>query len=106
MVFLYLRVFPQRWLKRSCWAVAAVVFVGSVAFSIANVFPCNPIHKLWDRKTPGKCFNLGASWFAYAAFNALCDIVIILLPIYPVWQLQIKWTQKAAIAGVFLTGAL
>ncbi|KAL6719525.1 hypothetical protein ACLMJK_003766 [Lecanora helva] len=105
ILFLYLRLFPQQWLRQSCWVTGTIVFVGSLAFAIASIFECNPIHKLWDRKQPGTCFNIGASWYAYAAFNALADIVIIVLPMVPIWKLQLRWPQKAAIAGVFLTGA-
>ena len=71
---------------------------------MASVFECNPIHKVWDRRIPGSCFDLGASWYAYAAFNTICDLIIIIMPMPAIWRLQLKWTQKVSLAAVFLLG--
>lgn len=104
IIFLYLRIFTQWNLKRFAQILAGIIFVGSFAFAIASVFECNPIHRVWDRTIPGTCFNLGASWYAYAAFNTICDLIIIIMPMQAIWKLQLKWTQKVSLAAVFLLG--
>ena len=104
IIFLYLRLFVQWNLKRFAQILAAIIFAGSTAFALASVFECNPIHKVWDRRQPGTCFDLGASWYAYAAFNAICDLIIIIMPMPAIWRLQLKLTQKLSLAAVFLLG--
>ncbi|CAF9921711.1 hypothetical protein IMSHALPRED_005255 [Imshaugia aleurites] len=104
VIFLYLRIFSQWNLKRFAHVLAGIVFVGSFAFAIASVFECTPIHRVWDRRIPGTCFNLGASWYAYAAFNTICDLIIITMPIPAIWRLQLKLSQKLSLAAVFLLG--
>lgn len=104
IIFLYLRIFTQWNLKKFSYILASIVAIGSFAFGIASIFECNPIHKLWDRKQPGTCFDLGASWYAYAAFNTICDLIIIVMPMPAIWRLQLQWTQKGSLAAVFLLG--
>jgi hypothetical protein len=44
----------RRWLLYFVIASQAIIHVILIGIGI---FACNPIHKYWDRDTPGTCFN-------------------------------------------------
>ncbi|KAE9362925.1 hypothetical protein N431DRAFT_423242 [Stipitochalara longipes BDJ] len=51
----------------------------------------------------GKCFNTVAFWRVNGAFDIVTDIIIVLLPLYLVWPLQMPWRRKGVVAMAFGT---
>ena len=43
-------------------------------------------------------------WVASGWFNLGSDVTILLLPLRPIWRLQVPWTSKVRIAAIFGLG--
>lgn len=103
--FLYLRIFNQRWFHKLVIAVATIVALGSLAFTLGTVFQCTPIHRAWDRTISGHCTSNTAFWFSHAAFNSFFDIVVYLMPIPLIRTLKLAKGQKTGLISIFSLGA-
>ncbi|PMD62257.1 uncharacterized protein K444DRAFT_508450, partial [Hyaloscypha bicolor E] len=54
----------------------------------------------------GKCFNTAAFWKANGAFDILTDVIIVFLPLYLVWPLQMPWKRKGIVVMAFGSRAI
>ena len=82
--------------------ITAIVFIGyGIGSILASVFVCLPLARFWNRAIPGTCFDLEAFWYTNAAMNITGDIVILILPMYPVWKLHLGRNERMALLGVF-----
>ena len=57
-------------------------------------------------ETPGTCINMAKFPIIVAVPNIVTDACILVLPIYQVSRLRLKWMQKVTVSGIFLLGAL
>lgn len=84
-----------------------LVFYVSVFFS--TVFACRPISEGWSLWKPSDkrhCINSIGLLVASSAVNILSDLLILLLPIWATWHLQLAPKRKAGIIAIFATGLL
>ncbi|MCJ1405320.1 hypothetical protein MMC11_008547 [Xylographa trunciseda] len=74
-----------------------------------SIFSCNPINAFWDfelQGTPGVyCINVQAFYIAIAVPNLLTDVLILAMPIWQVWKLQLDRRSKIALTFIFLLGS-
>lgn len=75
-----------------------------VGMNLTVIFQCTPIRKFWEPHVPGHCIDLWKFLLAQAIPNIFTDLVILLLPLPPLWNLQVPSSQKAALFGIFLLG--
>ncbi|KAF2186032.1 hypothetical protein K469DRAFT_515602, partial [Zopfia rhizophila CBS 207.26] len=106
-ILFYARVFNtkgNRAFKIALWAAA--FFVSAIlTFSIfETIFQCTPVKKAWSAATPGSCINEQAAWYAHAVLSVVADIFVLALPLPMLWKLQLKWSQKFLVSGVFVCG--
>lgn len=80
-----------------CWGLT---------FSLVFAFQCRPIQRPWKLSGPAKCINTRALGIASGVINIIVDVVILILPQYIVWNLQIRRGEKLALTGIFIVGAL
>ena len=79
-------------------------YVIITAFTIAQ---CVPREKIWNPLMPGGfCFSSEGIFGATGVFNVISDFTLLLIPIWSIWQLQMKKSRKIAITAVFATGLL
>lgn len=67
---------------------------------------CFPLRRIWEIHTGGHCLNVGLAATILAVFNALTDIVILVIPIPVLWKMQMEMKLKLQIIAVFLLGGL
>ncbi|KAI9732959.1 MAG: hypothetical protein M1818_007392 [Claussenomyces sp. TS43310] len=77
------------------WAITAV---------FAASFQCHLPHS-WQF-IGNRCFNLTAFWNYFEILNIITDFVLIVLPAFVMWRVQINWRRKAAVASCFASRAL
>ena len=83
------------------WAIA-LFYVVDTGFEIGM---CNPREKIWNLlMTTGHCFNANAAYQATGVFNVISDFAILIVPIYPIWKLQMPLKRKLMMIAVFATG--
>ena len=106
VIFFYARVFTthNKWFRYSLWASGFIV-IGILTFSIfESIFQCTPIARAWIPTLDGTCVDEQSAWYAHAALSMVTDVIILTLPLPMLWKLQLKWSQKALISGVFICG--
>lgn len=104
---LYLRIFPQRAFRWSCYGGVGVVTAWGLAYVFLTIFQCEPIASFWDItiKNP-KCLDKEGLWMSYAIINIIFDLLILALPIYPLTRLRLQRAKKIGLLAVFGMGAL
>lgn len=109
ILLLYLRVFaPSRkgWMfiliHGLLWFNAAFY----LADTIIEIAACVPREKIWNHDVPGRCLNIDVMILATAVINTVSDISLLVLPIFAVWRLHMRTSQKLGISAVFMAGLL
>ena len=110
ILLFYRRMFstPQSRFKYIVWFLLAWQVVYLVVFSILPAFICRPLYKAWDPLERQKYFN---DWYYYYTQVALFsvsmafDIFLLVLPLFPVFKLQLPVRKRAGVALLFMLGA-
>ena len=92
--------------RRVCWATIYLVLAYLVASLSATVAQCIPAAKIFNKNVPGHCINLGSFWYANGIFNVITDIIMLAMPQYQVYKLNLPIRQKLSLAAVFGVGTL
>lgn len=106
ILFQYLRIFPARWFRTSCYVIMAIVATYSTWAVVSGYVNCVPVAKFWDHDLPGHCLSFDAVWFFNASMNIATDVTLLLLPMPLLSALQLPRLQKVALMGVFAIGIL
>ncbi|KAJ6167640.1 hypothetical protein N7497_000483 [Penicillium chrysogenum] len=105
ILLLYLRIFIQRWFRITCYVLLVIIAFYMVAAFFASIFQCTPVARAWNKTIPGSCINITTNWYANAGFSIATDIIILTLPMYPLYKSKIVLKRKIALMGVFALGA-
>ena len=108
LLFMYLRVFALNSTFRFCtYAVIGAVVVPPMVLSLSSFFACHPVEYFWDKTIHGgHCLSFDAQYRWGQGFNAMQDILVLILPLYPLWKLQAPVTKKLGWSVVFMTGGM
>ena len=83
-----------------------IILAYMVATTFSSIFQCNPISGAWDKSVHSTCINLTKNWYANAGFSISTDILILLLPMQPLWTSKLPFGQKIGLMLVFVLGVL
>ena len=97
MLLLYRRVFTVRLVRLFVDLCAIYSFLWGVAVFMIFLFECDPLVKGWNPDLPGHCLNLESQYYGISVSNAALDIIINLLPLRPIWQLQLPVRQRVVL---------
>jgi len=106
----YLRVFvPNRRANWSLYIAIHVVLWSSFIFYVAilfvQIFICHPRERIWNLLiTTGHCLNGEASSLATGIFNIISDFSILILPMVPIFKLELPLRRILLLIAVFATG--
>ncbi|CAI7567330.1 unnamed protein product [Penicillium discolor] len=104
ILMLYLRIFIQRWFRITCYVLLVIITSYMVGAFFASVFQCTPVARAWNRAIPGSCIDITINWYANAGFSIATDIIILTLPMYPLYKSKIILKRKIALMIVFALG--
>ncbi len=82
------------------WSIFLFYLITTVIVTVL----CIPRERIWNPLISGHCLNFKTADNASGVFNILSDFLILILPIIPVWKLQMPRKKKIAVTGVFATG--
>ncbi|CAI7625263.1 unnamed protein product [Penicillium palitans] len=105
ILMLYLRIFIQRWFRITCYVLLVIITSYMVGAFFASVFQCTPVARAWNKTIPGSCIDITTNWYANAGFSIATDIIILTLPMYPLYKSKIILKRKIALMIVFALGA-
>ncbi|CEI68396.1 unnamed protein product [Fusarium venenatum] len=105
LLLMYYRIFRVPYFKKMAWIVGTFVFAWVITITFLFIFICVPVAKLWYPDLPGHCINQVGTWIANAASTIFTDIVILCLPIPPIWKLQLGRSEKLGLTAAFAIGS-
>lgn len=108
-VFL-LRIAVKRW---HIWIIR-ILNAGTVAFGIFYftifIVQCHPIHSFWEETPASKNCNdphiITDATYGASAVNSAADWTLGLLPIFIVWDVQMRTKMKFTVAGILGLAAM
>ncbi|KAM5447045.1 hypothetical protein MaudCBS49596_006226 [Microsporum audouinii] len=104
-LFFYRRVFsPQTLSNILITSGITFVAISHAAILFATVFSCSPIARAWNLAIPGRCINPTILPYLSGALSSSTDLYVLILPIYPVWNLNMPLRRKIKLLGVFGLG--
>jgi hypothetical protein len=108
ILLLYRRLFPSKKLRNWLWAIAGFLVLFAVARTLSVIIQCIPVAALWNRKAypNAQCIKFEIALTAFAAVNALSDIIILSLPMPILWHLHANKTRRKQLIGIFGLGGL
>ena len=90
-------------MARLIWATVGLVAVWALAHTLAFIFVCRPTQAWWDTEA-GTCGDLIPIYASIVVCNIFTDAIIIILPQYTIWKLQMRKTEKVALTLAFGLG--
>lgn len=111
MLLFFIRIFPQRGVKRILWATIALNVVGGILLVLMAIFQCTPVKYMWeqwgdDPGYDGRCLNRNALVWAHAGWNIALDLWMLAVPLTQVRKLHMHWKRKLGVAAMFIVGTL
>lgn len=91
------------------WAAHVLIWgnlVLYVATLIGDIFQCIPTRRIWNIHEKGHCININAAFAFTGSANVVSDVLILLLPMWAIWNLQLAPGRKLGISAVFATGLM
>ncbi|KAF5025632.1 hypothetical protein F66182_2238 [Fusarium sp. NRRL 66182] len=105
LLLMYYRIFRVPYFKKMAWLVGTFVFAWVICITFLFIFICVPVEKLWYPDLPGYCINQVGTWIANAASTIFTDMVILCLPLPPIWKLQLGRPEKLGLTAAFAIGS-
>lgn len=105
ILFLYLRIFPVRWLVISSYTTMSIIVAWAIATILAGCLICRPFAFNWDKTIPdGYCGNQVSSFTATGVINLVTDVAVLVLPMSSLYKLQMALYKKLTLIAVFGLG--
>jgi len=96
----YLRIFvPNRKGNMALYVAIQILAWSIIGFyfveTIFEIVMCSPREKIWNHLIiTGHCFDANAANLATNIFNVISDLSILILPMIPIWQLQMPLKRR------------
>ncbi|KAH7257076.1 hypothetical protein BKA59DRAFT_522383 [Fusarium tricinctum] len=104
MLLLYLRIFVQEWFRRCCFTLMAIIASYMAVALALSIWQCHPLSGAWDKSLHPKCVSLDKTWHANAGFSIATDVLILMLPMHPIWSSKLAVPHKRALITVITMG--
>lgn len=106
-----LRLSVSRVHKSIVWLALVITELYSLFFFFIFLFQCLPSEYFWTRHTGGKgtCmdpFIIVAVFYGYSAVTCAGDWIYSILPVFLVWDLQMRRNEKISVVMILAVGAL
>lgn len=106
ILWFYTTIFTTVPFKIAARTIMFIVSAYGVAFLCAFFTNCQPLSQPWNPVPEGHCKNVTIEQIASVSSNMIIDAVIVILPLPPLWGLQMATRKKIAISGLFSLGLL
>lgn len=109
LLFFYLRIFPDKMVKRLLWGTIWFNTGFGLFFVFLTIFQCQPVSfywTKWDGEHEGKCLGINGIAWANAAVSIALDFWMLAIPLFQLRKLQMHWKKKLGVALMFVVGAL
>ena len=106
---LFLRIFGtvKKSFRVATYTILGLAIAWGISVSITAAFQCKPIAAAWNPDITSKhCINIRDYFVSTSSLNVVIDFAILILPLPPLWRLQLATSRKVTISSIFLLGIL
>lgn len=105
---LYLRIFPNIWLKRAVFAFMAFTACFTLPLIFTAAIRCNPVRAQWDLEAAktAKCLDWLIILKLSVVYEIIAEVVLFALPVPIVLKLQMATAKKIELLMFFGVGLL
>lgn len=104
-----LRVTVSRLQRTIIYVAMGLTVLTGIVFFFVTLFQCAPVSFFWNKDQPGTCVNIDVIiglTFLYSAVSAICDFTFGLLPVWLVWGLNMRKSEKMALIPILSMGCI
>ncbi|KAI5358291.1 hypothetical protein Slin14017_G116520 [Septoria linicola] len=104
----YLRIADNlySWFWRFTMAMIALLTAHYISSFVVWGVQCVPAQRYWNPAVPGRCIRQSSWILSVNGVNLATDVMVLILPIYPVAKLRLPPKQRLAILAIFTVGGL
>lgn len=86
--------------------VTSVVWI--IVRTFLTIFQCVPVEAIWDQRDcdSHRRINQSDFFFGSVLVHCLMDVMILVLPIFPVSQMHLSRSKKLGVVGLFSSGVV
>ncbi|KAM7215551.1 hypothetical protein V8F06_009117 [Rhypophila decipiens] len=115
ILFLYRRIFCSDSLLRNftlyiVWFLLVIVALFGIGITLAHVFACGTqFHYWWSSAGAdlrAHCADTQTLTYAHSVSGFIIDVLLMAIPIVPVWRMHLPLGRKLGVMAVFLTGGV
>ena len=123
VILFYNRIFVGKSFSISAWTVFALNVAWTIGFFFGNLrkwnkpasdmggfltnsVSCIPISGIWAVGMSSGCVQYSMLYESMVVSGVILDGLVLLLPWYPLWRLDMPARRKGLVCGIFLLGAL
>lgn len=109
IILLYIRIFPPRSFRLTCYAVLMLNAAFSVGAVITDCLMCLPVACKWARLYTDSDCKCGVQILLNnfsVVTSLLLDITVVVLPMPLLWGLQMAVSKKVVLSGMFGLGTV
>lgn len=103
-----MRLFPTRFVHIAGKALLGIIAAFTLSGTLALVFQCRPVQAAYDKTiTNSSCYPTETSYailMMQGVIMFVLDVSILVLPIRPIWQLQMPIRRRILVLGLLCIG--
>ncbi|KAJ8114869.1 hypothetical protein OPT61_g3353 [Boeremia exigua] len=107
ILLFYWRLFKFSMIRIPILLLLVICVVWLILRTFMLTFRCVPVSAIWDKTIPAVC-NIDGNKFFLATITThfILDVIILVLPMLPVFRLRLPLQQRLAVVGFFLLGTI
>ncbi|KAF2010741.1 hypothetical protein BU24DRAFT_426952 [Aaosphaeria arxii CBS 175.79] len=103
----YWRIFQHTSIRIPIQIIYVAVVIWALVKWFLTIFQCVPIRFIWDKDIHGHCtINVSNFFFSTVLCHCILDILILLLPVFPVAKMHLSLSKKLAVTTIFHSGVI
>ena len=106
----YRRIFVSKNIRTAIKFMEILVILWFISFFFATLFQSIPISNNWaypaSNANKKGTINVYAMYVTASTMEIMLDILTLILPMFAIWKLQMRTSQKWQVSGIFLLGSL
>ena len=107
LVFI-MRLFPTRFIQVAGKSLLLFIAVFTISGTLALVFQCRPVQAAYDKTIPNaSCYPTETSYailMMQGVIMFVLDVMILALPMRPIWKLQMPLKKRLLVIGLLCVG--
>ncbi|KAL2202612.1 hypothetical protein CC79DRAFT_1337298 [Sarocladium strictum] len=101
----YWRIFQFTMIRVPIQFLLVVTVLWIVIRTCLTILQCLPVEYIWNKEIDGKCaIDQSMFFFSSVLVHCILDIVILVLPVFPIFKMHLTRSKKLGVVGLFSSG--